>query len=295
MIDQENKANINAVITIRHRDGISKEDFYAYWTNVHAPVMARMPHTWGYVLHHVEAARIPFWNLPDKIEKIAPPEHQIEGFAELSYLDEESVRKAFVVSDAPGGYTHLDAQVMNWVGLFYTSYKGSVTLRDELGVNNSGYSYILTFQIKEEADRNEAINWIKNFAQKASNIAAFSRVRVHTFSEYDYNQDESLMPPNMRHIAFKGEALDAVIEVVARSPIALSLGFSQWNLGEEAITFIRSLHSYRRNRHYVMLAGGEITEHGIRTPYVTDLINKLGAISQLDPRMRKLMLYGKTE
>ncbi|WJD60697.1 EthD domain-containing protein [Pseudomonas kurunegalensis] len=292
MRSHENEAQITLVITLQHREGVSKEDFYSYWSNVHAPVMARIPDVWSYVLHHVETARIPFWPLPKGIEQVAPVEYQVEGFAELSYLNDEAAERAFVVSDAPGGYTHDDAQVALWAGLFYTNREASRTLRDDLDEHDQGHSYILAFQFKDDADRERATAWVTDQANRAVGIDSFARVRLHTFPEYDHEMDEGPLPPNMRHTAVRGEALDAVIEIVARSPIELSRGFSQWTVGEEALDHIRSLHAYRRHRRYIMRAGGVITEHGIRTPYVTDLIASFGAISQLRPGMRELMLNG---
>lgn len=292
MRSHENEAQITLVITLQHREGVSKEDFYAYWSNVHAPVMARIPDVWSYVLHHVETARIPYWPLPKGIEQIAPAEHQIEGFAELSYLNDEAAQRAFKISDAPGGHTHDDAQTALWAGLFYTNREASLTLRDDLEEHDQGHSYILAFQFKDGANRAKATAWVTAQAHCAAGIEGFARVRLHTFPEYDHDMDETPLPPNMRHTAVRGEALDAVVEVVARSPIELSRAFTQWKIEADALEHIRSLHAYRRQRRYIMRAGGVITEQGIRTPYVTDLIASLGAISQLRPGMRELMLHG---
>jgi len=295
MIDRENDAAINLVITIRRREGISSQDFYAYWSNVHAPVLARIPHVWGYVLHHVEAARIAYWPLPDGIAQFAPAEHQIEGIAEISWLDEAAMQKAYAISDAPGGYTHFDAQAMNWVGLFYTCRNSGFTLRDELQGDDAGHGYFLAFQFREGADREAAIAWVNTLAGRAERIKEFSRIRLHVFPEYDYAQDESMMPPGMRHTAFPGEALDAMIEIAASSPMELSRGFLQWPIKQDATAHIKSVYAWRRTKRHIMRAGDVITNHGIRTPYVTNLIERFGAISQLKPGMRELFLTGTAD
>jgi len=295
MIARENDAAINLFITIRRREGLSKDDFYAYWSNVHAPVLARIPHVWGYVLHHVEAARIAYWPLPAGITQLAPAEHQIEGIAEISWRDDEAMQKAYAISDAPGGYTHFDAQAMNWVGLFYTCRNSGLTLRDDLEGNDAGHGYFLAFQLRDDVERDSAIAWVRALAERANGVKAFSRIRLHTFPEYDYAQDESMMPPNMRHTAFPGEALDAVLEIAAASPMALSRGFVHWPIGHDAAQYLKSVYAYRRNKRYILRAGDVITDHGIRTPYVMDLIEKFGAISQFKPGMRELFLSGMTD
>lgn len=48
------------VVVLHKKDGMSREDFRAYWRDVHGPIGARMPGVRKYVQNHVVADGAPF-------------------------------------------------------------------------------------------------------------------------------------------------------------------------------------------------------------------------------------------
>jgi hypothetical protein len=290
--EMENRAAFAFLITLKRRAGQARETFDAYWADVHAPIMARMPGIWSYTLHHVESAQPTYWALPAEIERVPPADFAIEGIAELTYLSDEDAALAYGLSDAPGGYTHEDAQNVFWVGLFYQSRGTSETLKHDPAVDPEAGSVILGFQFQDDADRDRSLEWLRNFAARAAASKHTSRVRVHHFAAYDNDSIDEGFPPNMRHTVLDGEALDGAVELSATDVTTLARAFTDLSLSDDDAQILRAAHAYRVRAHDDMVLGGQITDAGIRTPHVMRMIRELGAISQEHPGLSDLMLHG---
>ncbi len=290
----ENQATVASLIALKKPRGLSREHFDAYWANVHAPIMARMPGIWSYAIHHLDAVQLPYWCLPAGIERIAPDEFAVEGVAELLYLDQQSAVHAYRLSDAPGGYTHTDAQNAFWVGLFYQSNAGSVTLHDETGGRETE-TVLLTFQYQSTADRADGHAWVRAFADRVAATGHATRVRRHLFEPYDNDTLDPGLPIGMRHTVLPGEALDAAVEIGVPDRTALSRVLAQVPVTDTDLDLLSAAHAYRRRERNELVLGGEITLAGVRTPAVARLIDQLGAISQEHKGLHDLMLFGTVQ
>lgn len=287
----ENQATIASMISLKRPAGVSRQQFDEYWANVHAPIMARMPGIWAYTLHHLEPAQLAYWRLPADVERVPGEDVAWEGVAELLYRDAAAAAQAYRLSDAPGGYTHTDAQNAFWVGLFYQSDEASRTLSD-LGGQARDTAFA-TFRYREGVQRETAHRWIGELAERVAEQPGAQRVRVHAFRAYDNENLDPGLPVGMRHTVGPDEAVDAVLEIGTEDRIALSRVLAAVPIEDEASQLLAAVHGYRRTRRDDMVLGGSITQAGVRTPYVVRLIEQMGAISQEHPGLTDLMLTGR--
>jgi uncharacterized protein (TIGR02118 family) len=72
---------IKLIGTAYKRDDFTKEEFFRYWRDVHAPITAKAPGTRGYVVSEV-------------MRKMQGPLEGVDGFVELWYDDEEALERA---------------------------------------------------------------------------------------------------------------------------------------------------------------------------------------------------------
>ncbi|MDU0328456.1 EthD domain-containing protein [Microbacterium sp. KSW2-21] len=290
----ENHAAVASIISLQRPLGVSRDDFDAYWSDVHAPIMARMPGIWGYSLHHLEAVQLPYWHLPQSIERIAADHHTWDGFAELLYESPQAAAEAYRLSDAPGGYTHEDAQSAFWVGLFYQSNGGSRTIHDTSEGADLRDTVYLALRYQTAIEREHGHDLTRELADRAVRAGA-SRVRYHLFHVFDNDALDPGLPVGMRHDVLDGEAVDAVIEIGANHRTSVSRIADALSLTAADDATLSGAYAYRRRQRNDMVIAGTITEAGIRTPHVSRLIERLGAVSQSHPNLSDLMLTARVQ
>jgi hypothetical protein len=293
-LSMENAANVASIIALKRPQGLTRQQFDDYWANVHAPIMARMPALWAYSIHQMENVQLPYWSLPDSIDRVPADEHVIEGAAELLYLSQEDAARSFQLSDAPGGFTHKDAQNFLWVGLFYQSNQGSKTLIDP--DRTCADTTILAFTYRPGVDRQTGHEWVARFAECLAKAPQAQRVRYHLFAEYKNEEIDPGLPVGMRHTVLPGEAVDAFVEIGVEDREALNRLLVEHPVTDDDLDVLSGAHAYRKYKKTTdFVVGGEITSDGIRTPFVMDLIRELGAISQEHPGLDRLMLTGSVD
>lgn len=285
----ENKGEVTCIISLGRREGVTREQFDAFWANGHAPIQARMPGIWFYKTRHVEAYRRSMWSVPESIAVVEPPQFHIDGFCELAFRSPEDQAANFRAADGPGGYTHVDAHHVFWSGLFYIGHKTSRTLRD----GRMGETNILCFRFRDGVDRAEGHAWVSAFAERAAASGHVSRVRVHLNVPTELGDG---LNPFMKHAPEPGEGLDAILEISAEDALELTRAFhDDLGIEDEAARLLAAAYVYRVYQVHTFVDEGRITQVGIRTPFVIDIIEQLGAVNQLTPEMDRLFLTGELD
>lgn len=94
---------------LRKKPGITKEEFHAYWKNVHAPLVAKLPGLVRYTQHHVTTIPRP------EYEQVEDP---VDGIVETWWESQEALERVqktpeflAVVQDEPNFIRHSDHHI----------------------------------------------------------------------------------------------------------------------------------------------------------------------------------------
>ncbi len=78
---------VKRFVILRKKRGMTKDEFWDYWENIHGKLIAKIPGLIQYIQYHVDS------EIDDNIEE------PIDGIAELWFKDEESQKTAYLTPE----------------------------------------------------------------------------------------------------------------------------------------------------------------------------------------------------
>ncbi|CAN5515507.1 hypothetical protein BH24ACT5_BH24ACT5_06350 [soil metagenome] len=79
--------SVRNLTVLTRRAGISRADFRRHWLDVHAPMVAELPHVLSYSQHHVESSTTR--------SGFATRDYEIDGFVDFRFDSADGMQKAF--------------------------------------------------------------------------------------------------------------------------------------------------------------------------------------------------------
>jgi len=278
----------------KRRPGLTVELFDRYWKDVHGPTCARLGFTWQYTQFHVAHDEGGVWRAPEGVERHTPPEEQIDGVAELTFLSPGDMQGWF---DASPVLARDEQNVFGETTAYTVSDRNSRTYVDvvpnrtpngDLGVAR----YHLMLKKRPEATLEELHRHLADtFAPNAARHPAVLKLRVHLLDPYDPDWDS----PDVDHGVGEARMVHAAIEIAFATRLELarfqaSQEHAAATQGQSAV--VRQIQVFRERQALAVVQEGRATLAGLRGASIARTIEEAGAITNLNDDVVELFEGG---
>jgi hypothetical protein len=277
---------------LKGRTGLSKENFYLYWKDVHGPICARLPGLWQYKQFHLARDSGGVWPAPAGVSRSTPDDEQIDGIAELSFRSTVD-RQAWVDAGAP---LMLDEQNCfdETIGYLVTEHRARTYVdripqkapNGPVGVAR----YHVLLKRAERATSDELRGYLTEFAETVARDERVLKFRLHLLDDYTKPAPPA---PNVFHNPSNERQIHAAFEIAFASRLELAefLAGPRYGAASEGMgRYVRQLSLFAENEAYSLVEEGAPTLMGVRSPSVARTIVAAGAVSNLSDDVMRLML-----
>jgi hypothetical protein len=284
---------LTMIITLRRRPAIPPDLFFEYWVNAHAgQIASRLPGIHNLRLHELSYERGLLWPRVPGIQHELPEEDRFDGIPEPVFASEEGLQQ-FLGAMAP--LMEDEANIFEETIAYQSFGENSTTLVDRTdGDRGRGVlRFLLFLQARENLEADAFRRYLRD--EHAPALAAEDPVlmaRLHLFEPYtdDYG---GLDARGLSHAKPPEKQYQAMLEIVFRNGLGLG-AFARSTAWTETLErqadHIRACHAFGVPVLHTLRSDGELTLAGLRTPMIADLIERVGAASQLEAAVVDLVL-----
>lgn len=278
----------------KKRSGLSVELFDRYWKDVHGPTCARVGYTWQYTQFHVGHDEPGIWRTPEGVRQLTPPEEQVEGIAELTFLSNAD-RDAWFES---AGVLARDEQNVFGETTPYMVTEGRSrtyvdTISDRMPNGDIGVArYHVLLKKRSDVELDELWGYLtETFAPNVVEHPLVMKFRLHLFDPYSQPWEavdvENALPlERQAHAAF---------EIAFKTRLQLAL-FQQSDEYAAAVQdqarFVRQVSVFPEREVYPMVQEGKATLLGLRSASVAKTIMEAGAVTNFNEDILELFTGG---
>lgn len=280
------------VALLKKKQGVTLDDFAAYWRDVHGMLAARIPGFWTYRQYHLGGELQFLRRLPDGYS--AEPE-SLDGFADVTFCGSNAIT-GLASSPVSDLIKQDERNVFDSSYLYGVVPGDSVTLlRQEPFDNSTGdeLDSVIVMVLAKSSKEDRAhfrSDLDKNLAVFVEECSDLERLRLNFLQPYD---ESSWTAPDVNHRPV--QKMDAVVEMQFNDRAAalrcLRSGASVLGMAE-SMAKNRMQQVYEVTARYAMVADGKPTQLALRGLPAMRLIWRLGASNQLDDTVMRL-LYGE--
>lgn len=284
---------INSYTTVKRRERVPHDVFAHYWRDVHGPLCSRLPGLGLYIQHHFSRQQdAHLWPLADGISEIQ--DYELDGGVEIGFesaADQKQFQEASPILFS-------DEQNMFDETLAYALPQGSLTLTNALA--DERFNGTDTFdRIHIHFSPRETLAQLQAYLKSdlgpllaaADDVA---KVCLHLCEPFE-NDGQHPPAPNVAHFANKARAELVVLEIAFTSPLARRRFFQSdafQNTLPEQSKHIAQLKTFAVSGLYTYVRDKSLTTAGLRGSRAAELIEYLGAVNQVQPDVKELMLKG---
>lgn len=286
----EQHVDLTLVLPLRAKDGMSVDDFYDYWLNVHVTLPPRFPGIRSIWLHIVSFDRQRWPRLPG-VSFRPEPEDEFHGVPEATFATLHDLGEFQAYSDLQmkDGINFLQEQIA------YRSLGGnSMTVVDKVDRapdGNDGLLRHLVFlrkrsQLPVEEFRDFVTGVLLPTFAESEHVL---KLRQHLFEEVELTLDH----PGVGMFKPIERQYQAAFEIVFTEEAALAdfVKSPAWtDVAGRLAQHCEAVHAARVDRCITTKIDGHITLAGVRGVAVADTIARLAAENQRDPEVSKLFL-----
>jgi hypothetical protein len=274
----------NVYASVRRRDGVSSENFFSYWRDVHATLCSRLPGLGFYVQQHFDReGGANLWPIADGVRRI---DAVLDGSAELGFANENDQA---TFSEA-GKILYNDEHNLFGESVAYLLPTGSTTFvdREEDGQRNGADGLHRVHVYMNRRPGPDASEWLRESSADLAAIDVVQKWKLHLPRPYD-NAVPAPPSPHVEHVIGTDRLNIAVAEVafenarVARDFFG-SAAFKRV-LSAQA-KHIDAIGAYLVTGFYTFVRDGQPTAAGIRGSRPAELIDLFGASNQLCPEVQ---------
>lgn len=284
---------INSYTTVKRRERVPHDVFAHYWRDVHGPLCSRLPGLGLYIQHHFSRQQdAHLWPLADGISEIQ--DYELDGGVEIGFesaADQKQFQEASPILFS-------DEQNMFDETLAYALPQGSLTLTNALaderfnGTDTFDRIHI-HFSPRETLAQLQA--YLKsNLGPLLAGAEGVVNVCLHLCEPFE-NDGQHPPAPNVAHFANKARAELVVLEIAFTSPLARRRFFQSdafQNTLPEQSKHIAQLKAFAVSGLYTYVRDKSLTTAGLRGSRAAELIEYLGAVNQVQPDVKELILKG---
>jgi hypothetical protein len=288
---------LTMIIPLRRRRAIPLDLFFEYWVNAHAAqIAARLPGIYNLWLHELSYDAGQLWPRVPGIDAQLAEEDRFEGIPEPTFLDEAGLQ-AFLGAMAP--LMDDEPNIFEETVAYQSLGESSKTLLDRTEPNGAGGDRgIVKFLVFMQA--RDSVDAFREFAAEelGPRFAASEHVlklRLHLFEPYhdDYGGMDAR---GLSHAKTPEKQYQGMYEIAFRN----GLGFGAFarsdvwkSLHDRQAEMLRGAHAFGVPVTHRLRRDGELTLAGLRTPMIADLIERVGAASQLEPAVVDLQMSSR--
>jgi hypothetical protein len=288
---------LTMIIPLRRRRAIPLDLFFEYWVNAHAAqIAARLPGIHDLWLHELDYDAGQLWPRVSGVESELAEEDRFEGIPEPAFVDEAGVQ-AFLAAAAP--LMDDEPNIFEETVAYQSIGDNSTTFVDRSEPNAAGgdrgiVKFLVFLQARDSADAFRAFAT----GELAPRLAASEHVlklRQHLFEPYhdDYGGMDAR---GLSHAKTPEKQYQGMVEIGFRDRMSFG-AFARsdaWaGLRDRYAEALRGAHAFAVPVTHRLRRDGELTLAGLRTPMVADLIERVGAASQLEPAVVDLQMSSR--
>lgn len=284
---------LTMIITLRRRRAVPPELFFEYWVNAHAgQIASRLPGIHNLRLHELSYEAGMRWPRVPAVAFELPEEDRFDGIPEPAFASEEGLQQ-FLAAMAP--LMEDEANIFEETIAYQSFGESSRTFIDR--TDGDGGRGLLRFLLFLQARDDVPVDAFRRFLtdELAPRLAAADQVlmvRLHLFERYtdDYG---GLDARGLSHAKPPEKQYQAMCEIVFRDGLGLGefARSAAWTgTQDRQAEHIRACHAFGVSVVHTLRRDGELTLAGLRTPLIADLIERVGAASQLEPAVVDLVL-----
>lgn len=261
------------------RPDLALNAFDDYWRDVHGPVCARLPGQFQYWQHHVAGA--------DSM----PAGGAFDGIAELTF---RSASDRQIWFDAAAILMDDEHNIFSKAIGYVTLEGNSTTFVDRLPVGDpNGETQATKFHILVRRRPGASVDDFRRFLREefAPSLArndSVRKLRLHLFETPDVSRPGAA---GVIHDEAPDDQYQAAFEIAVDDDAAMR----RVETGDEfarLTRFAASVVRFHERSSYAFVYGGQMTLAGQRGSRTAELIGRLGAVNQLAPDIRDLMVGG---
>jgi hypothetical protein len=288
---------LTMIIPLRRRRAIPLDLFFEYWVNAHAAqIAARLPGIHNLWLHELSYDAGQLWPRIPGIEFELADDDRFEGIPEPTFLNEAGVQ-AFLGAAAP--LMDDEPNIFEETVAYQSLGENSKTFADRTEPTAAGGDRgIVKFLVFLQA--RDSVDAFREFASQelAPRLAASEHVlklRLHLFEPYhdDYGGMDAR---GLSHAKPPEKQYQGMYEIAFRDGMAFG-AFARsddWTgLRGRQAEVLRGAHAFGVPVTHRLRRDGELTLAGLRTPMIADLIERVGAASQLEPAVVDLQMSSR--
>lgn len=284
---------INSYTTVLRRPGVPHDLFATYWRDVHGPLCSRIPGLGWYVQHHFD--RDSDAHLWPVIEGIAPFEdYTLDGFVEIGFAgaaDQKTFQDASRILFS-------DEQNVFAATVAYDLPQGSTTLVDRIAEPNpNAEGEFDRIQVHFGADPDKAAPFRDALTKLAEALAGEQevlKVRLHLSNTYD-NANPAPPAPNVDHEVSQERRLLGIIELAFASPLVRRRFYASKpfaTITEGLGDSISHAAAFSVSGVFTYVRDGKLTLAGLRGSRAAQLIEKVGAVNQVQDDVWEMLHRG---
>lgn len=285
---------INSYTTVKRRERVPHEIFAHYWRDVHGPMCARLPGLGLYIQHHFNRNQdAHLWPLADGIAEIA--DYQLDGGVEIGFAsaaDQQRFQQASPILFS-------DEQNMFAETLAYELPQGSINvLNHSEDQTHNGPDQLdrIHLHLSARSSLQDLHQYLQgDFSQLLSAAPGLMKLQLHLCAEF-VNDGQRPPSPNVEHHADIARQRLAVVEIVFASPMQRRQFFASrafLDAQPQQAAHIAQLKAFAVSGVYTYVSAGQLTTAGLRGSRAAELIDYLGALNQIEPKVAGLMRTGK--
>jgi hypothetical protein len=288
---------LTMIIPLRRRRAIPLDVFFEYWVNAHAAqIAARLPGIHDLWLHELSYDAGQLWPRTPGVDFELAEEDRFEGIPEPAFVDEAGVQ-AFLAAAAP--LMDDEPNIFEETVAYQSLGENSKTFVDRTeprpcGGDRGIVKFLVFLQARDSAEAfREYVS-----QELAPRLAASEHVlkyRLHLFEPYhdDYGGMDAR---GLSHAKAPEKQYQGMYEIAFRDGIAFGefTRSDAWTGSRERqAEHIRGAHAFGVDVTHRLRRDGELTLAGLRTPMIADLIERVGAASQLEPAVVDLQMSAR--
>jgi len=285
---------VNTYTTVLRHPKVPHELFSTYWRDVHGPLCSRIPGLGWYVQNHFDREQdAHVW---PTIEGIQPfPDYELDGGVEIGFQSTED----HALFNQACSILFADEQNMFAATVAYALPTGSTTLVDRVAEPSpNGDDGLDRIHVHFGARHDDAATFGKRMVTLARSLAvedAVLKVRLHLPEVYD-NAKPAPPAPNVDHEVPCERCLVAVLELAFASPLERRTFFASDAFVAAAsglATQIAHATAFPVSGVYTYVRDRTLTPAGLRGSRPAQLIERIGALNQVQEDVRHLLLKGQ--
>lgn len=286
----EQRVDLTLVLPLRAKDGMSVDDFYDYWLNVHVTLPPRFPGIRSIWLHVVSFDRQRWPRLPG-VSFRPEPEDEFHGVPEATFATLHDLGEFQAYSDLQmkDGINFLQEQIA-----YRSLGDNSHTLVDRLPPAPDGTDRVVRHLVFLRKRSDSSVEDFREFVigillPTFAESEHVLKLRQHLFEEVELTLDH----PGVGMFKPIERQYQAAFEIVFTEEAALA-DFAKspaWtDVVDRLAQHCEAVHAARVDRCITTKLDGHITLAGVRGVAVADTISRLAAENQRDPEVSKLFL-----